>query len=1276
MTAGKKIALLTGRPDETSQAEFIKGFEQKAFAMGFDVYVFAMYRKYQNTAAREAGETSVFDLVRFEDYDGIILMSEEIRTPGLADLLEELCRRHARGPVITVEKTSSNFPQVMADHHAGIGMITEYLARDCGYRDIAFVTEGQWLALSQTKVNAFRQTMASLGLAAEDKRIIRGKTGYEGGRNAALMLMKAPEGLPQAVLCADDELAAGVCDALIGAGYKIPEDIAVAGYDSKYLFSNEDAITSVAVSRYGMGSGTADALIKMMSGEGYITVPTDLRLIRGSTTPQVAANDPNLPDKDSLRKRKYGVEKISDTVPDYLCEDMMSRESLYDLLNTLMTYAGSLDDADRFMLYLNDERKDAPSKPASVPDIQEDEPDPYRFYTPYMLKALTYNRTGPGSIGADVYFDRRDIIYEKDCDGIPEGFIITPLFFEDRVFGYAVRASHTPGVYSGLYRYRLRDVMLGLENLSRSEDVRRQTKALEDRLIRDPLTGLYNYRGYTRHADSVLFRFRKLGAEHIGVLAIDIKGLSEINNTEGRNVGDEVLSAVANMIRKIFSNSGVFMFGGDEFIVVSPLGSGGLREFDRGIIKLGIEMDAFNKEKEFKNPVEFYYGTAIGRPIGRKDLSKLISEATVIKKEKKKTRLLASTAKIDEDSETAKQIDEIIETNAFKYMFQPIVDSSTGTIFAYEALMRTDLSPELTPDVILDYAKRTGRLYEIEKETIGNVLAFVSEHSDYFSEGARIFINSIPGNHLSEDDMSKFSQVTAKTSNKIVIELTEHGQMTDEQITNTKKLYEKLGMETAIDDYGTGYSNTGNLLRYMPDYVKIDRLLLTDIDKSPAKQRLVSDTISFCHENGIKSLAEGIETFEEMRTVIRLGADLLQGYYLARPQAVIPRELTGSITEEIRTVHTQDGMDSDSGYYIAGLNPVIRLSDFDNTNVENIRIPASNDNCTDLVISGFAAITGSGEDSGTKDSQMTVTVEDGYKGVITLNNARLSGSANGIAVDIGQNCEVTLILKRNNELTGGIRVPESSTLAIEGDGNLAISVAGGDVFGIGNSSEKGCGRLLFEQDGTIDINIDAANGTAIGSGSGGIIEIRRGRYDIRLSGAKGTAIGSINGPVDIRISDCVMEIVNNLQKGVSVGSVYGDSVVSLEHISFTVSADTSEGAGIGTVSGKAEVSVVSGKLSFTAKGTRYMAIGSCSSEDVVCKTEYISFEGDVAGDQTGLLGSLTDGARVTMVKSLIEGTLKNETGKDINAKDEDIMVMNGRTRIIVNDKVCERINGQ
>ena len=122
---------------------------------------------------------------------------------------------------------------------------------------------------------------------------------------------------------------------------------------------------------------------------------------------------------------------------------------------------------------------------------------------------------------------------------------------------------------------------------------------------------------------------------------------------------------------------------------------------------------------------------------------------------------------------------------------------------------------------------------------------------------------------------------------KVVIELTEQSEPSPEML---EVVHERLGrnhMQLAIDDYGTGYSNTSNLVKYKPDVVKIDRSLIEDINLNPKMQRLVQGLIEFMHENGYLALAEGVETYEEMKTMIQQGSDLLQGYYVSKPKPVM-----------------------------------------------------------------------------------------------------------------------------------------------------------------------------------------------------------------------------------------------------------------------------------------------------------------------------------------------------------------------------------------------------
>ena len=250
------------------------------------------------------------------------------------------------------------------------------------------------------------------------------------------------------------------------------------------------------------------------------------------------------------------------------------------------------------------------------------------------------------------------------------------------------------------------------------------------------------------------------------------------------------------------------------------------------------------------------------------------------------------------DDEIAKLeiVKKILDENLFDYHFQPIVSAKDGSIYAYEALMRPRVEPFISPLDVLKCAEHLDRLYDVEKATFLNVLSRASEESDKFDQ-RKIFVNSIPGANLSLEDSKAILEELKKLGGKVVVELTEQAEASDDELNAMKKNFIGMGVETAVDDYGTGYSNIVNLLRYMPNYVKIDRMLLSNIQNNPQKVHFVKDIVAFAKENKFKVLAEGVETKEELETVIRLGVDLIQGYYTSRPKA----DIIDNIEEEIQT---------------------------------------------------------------------------------------------------------------------------------------------------------------------------------------------------------------------------------------------------------------------------------------------------------------------------------------------------------------------------------------
>ena len=231
-----------------------------------------------------------------------------------------------------------------------------------------------------------------------------------------------------------------------------------------------------------------------------------------------------------------------------------------------------------------------------------------------------------------------------------------------------------------------------------------------------------------------------------------------------------------------------------------------------------------------------------------------------------------------------KLVSKILDENLLDYCFQPIVSAVDGSVYAYEALMRSRTETKVSPLSIIKYAAMQERLSDVERATFLNVIQLIDKNEERLGN-KRVFINSIPGVSVGEESVEELDNYLASHSERVVVELTEEAELKDSELEKLKAYFGKLHIDIAVDDYGTGYSNVSNLLRYMPDFVKIDRSLLSDIHEYPQKQHFVREIIDFCHDNGIKALAEGVETAEELQTVIHLGADLIQGFYTARPSA-------------------------------------------------------------------------------------------------------------------------------------------------------------------------------------------------------------------------------------------------------------------------------------------------------------------------------------------------------------------------------------------------------
>ena len=528
-----------------------------------------------------------------------------------------------------------------------------------------------------------------------------------------------------------------------------------------------------------------------------------------------------------------------------------------------------------------------------------------------------------------------------------------------------------------------------------------------------------------------------------------------------------------------------------------------------------------------------------------------------------------------------KETDRIIDENLFDYYFQPIVNTSDGEIYSYEALMRPKSSMKLSPLHILKYAALVNRLPDIERGTFLNVLEIIDSRKSDFA-GKFVFINSIPEAKLNVEDYRRVTGMLLKHADTAVVEMTEQSEINDEDLEALKERYRNMGIRMAIDDYGSGYSNAGNLLRYMPNFVKIDRSLLSNIQESPKKRHFVREIIQFCHENDILALAEGVETAEELHAVILLGADLVQGYFTAKPAPEIISSIPDDIKNMIKKYHQERENGIGQQVYIADCSERILLE----------RLTKLDMKCIKIGENGSGDVTLEGDTN--TDTQIRIETRKGFKGKLILVNSWLTSIKSKPCIDIGEDNDVELILIGDNRLdAGGIRVPESSKLTVSGEGRLEINLHSPEYYGIGNGIGLLHGELVFEQSGRITINANGETGVAIGSGSGGPIHINSGQYRLNLQGDVCLGIGSVYSESELVIHDCDIGMEMTSARGTAVGSVGRRSSIKIFKTSMKIFMSGIELVGIGTLNGEyAEVDIQEASCIISIKGERCSAVAA------------------------------------------------------------------------------------
>ncbi len=539
--------------------------------------------------------------------------------------------------------------------------------------------------------------------------------------------------------------------------------------------------------------------------------------------------------------------------------------------------------------------------------------------------------------------------------------------------------------------------------------------------------------------------------------------------------------------------------------------------------------------------------------------------------------------------ESMMKFSRLISENLFVYHFQPIVSAATGKIYAYEALMRSDPTIGYGPLEILDIAEKRGRLYDIELATMRNSLAALSENQSFFDD-RKLFINSLPSQLLTREDYKALVSDFGELMEKTVIEFTEHSEVTDEALKKMKERLAECGMQMAIDDYGTGYSNTGNLMRYSPDYVKLDRSLIAGIENDRKRQSLVSGLVEYLHSTGCMALAEGVETFEEVQTVINLSVDLLQGYYVSRPKPVLLNEISESVREEIVRINLEAQ---------SRIQKIYRASDGETLELSVLAL----EKYTDIFIEG-GRVTLAGESGTDRHVKLPVTVKENTECEIVLKNVCIEPEPDTPALILQQGSRVRLVCEGDNLFEKSmILVPEGAQLRISGTGSLSVNAETQDCYGIGNNHNAGFGDIIIDTDGNLNVIVNGENGVGIGGGKNGSVYAEAGRITVTVNSSNGVCIGTFDGKADIDLHDCGLYVTTAAATAVCIGSMRGNADIHLANIAAELTAQGNHLCAAGSLEGDLTLKANDMKFTTELRGRQIMNIGCGDGKHCECSVD-------------------------------------------------------------------------
>ena len=563
----KRVAVIVEEVGQSYQSSILRGISSGAAEFGLNVSAFVSFSGEMNNPRHEIGEFNIFELPDFSDFDGAILLTNTISSRHVMKAITEKIR-NAGIPAVSIDKDVPCLYHIGIDNKTAMRSITEHMIKVHGYRDLAYISGPANNSESSDRLAAFCTALKENNISINEDAIYYGDFRAPSGKAAIEHFIDTLPHIPRAVICANDVMAASAITTLRSKGYRVPEDVAVTGFDNTYNSHNfQVELTSVERPLAMSGRLACKMLRECFKGgqqQRNVILNMSARFTESCGCGHNALSDVNeLKDLNFRNYSNFETVQIYMAVLNRMSTQLEACNNFNDYITTLKRTAVEIHpDEFYFCLCDNWDSENSVVNPATANSAEQPIPVTYTEEVSVPIAYVNGEFIECGKIKS------KDILPPAaDTGESGKFYYITPLHFGERCLGYMAVRSTRLALQNIMFETFCINICNSLENLRKLMCLEYAVDRLANLYTKDTFSGIYNRNGFMQATEDI-YRECMEKQRDVMLMFIDLDGLKSINDTFGHNTGDQAICNMAEILRSSCTSGEIFCrFGGDEFIV-------------------------------------------------------------------------------------------------------------------------------------------------------------------------------------------------------------------------------------------------------------------------------------------------------------------------------------------------------------------------------------------------------------------------------------------------------------------------------------------------------------------------------------------------------------------------------------------------------------------------------------------------------------------------------------------------------------------------------------